>query len=81
MQNKKLIKHLNYGIFISQDILHEAKLDENEIELEISKQEIKILPGINLQQKEFTMESPLWRSLGIGEVNFNVQDHDAELYE
>ncbi len=79
---KKSIKRIDTGLFIPVKVLEEAGIEKKEVILEVREKEIRILPDkIIALKKPLTETSSIWKSIGIGEVDFNGREHDAGIYE
>jgi len=79
---KKQIK-VSSGIFISKEMLSRAKIDTEDILLEINDYEVRIRAlKNNNKTKTITANSPLWKCIGFAQIeDVNGRDHDQYLYD
>lgn len=70
------------GIFISKEMLSQAKIDTDELILELGECEVRIRAFDNkANEKVLTSASPLWECVGIAQVeHVNGRDHDQFIY-
>ena len=82
MMSKKHTK-VTPGVFIPGELLSQADITEEDIEIELSNKEIRITPAkSNVEKKVFTFDSPLWECVGFVErEGINGKEHDRYIYD
>jgi len=77
--------HIDSGLFIPDSLLKEAGIENCEVEIEISENQIRIMPASvqkNPKKGDIPPDSPFWKLVGlINTPGINGRDHDRYLYE
>ena len=71
------------GVFISKEVLSEANICGEDIEIELEDGEVRIHPIRRESEKKlFTLDSPLWKCVGFAEADgISGRNHDKYIYD
>jgi len=69
------------GVFIPAELLSLARINEEDIEIEVDNKEIRIHSARTVREKVFTFDSPLWDCVGFVEKKgVSGKEHDRYIY-
>lgn len=79
----KMHTKVTTGVFIPGEFLKQAEITEEDIEIEVTKKEIRIHPAKSgAEKKVFSFDSPLWKCVGFVEIEgISGRDHDRYIYD